>query len=208
MTGMLSGVRVISLNHFLMGPLAAQVLADLGADVVMVEPPEGGFQRRWSGANSFLDGVSLLFLCANRNKRSLAVDLKTEAGRDVVRRLAAGADVVMENYRPGVMDRLGLGYDDLKPINPRLIYASASGWGGSGPLAQEAGQDLLMQATSGLMSVTGFAGTGPTPASTTTGRWPWRWASPRRWCASGRPARARAWNRTSCRRPCICRQSR
>lgn len=164
MTGMLAGVRVISLNHFLMGPLAAQVLADLGADVVMVEPPQGGFQRHWSGANRFKDGVSLLFMTANRNKRSLAVDLKQERGCEIVRRLAAGADVVMENFRPGVLDRLGLGHERLMADNPRLVYASASGWGGSGPFAERPGQDLLMQATSGLMAVTGFASGGPTPA--------------------------------------------
>jgi crotonobetainyl-CoA:carnitine CoA-transferase CaiB-like acyl-CoA transferase len=160
---LLEGVRVVSFNHFLLGPMGAQFLADLGADVVMVEPPQGAFQRHWSAGNRYVDGDSLTFLCANRNKRSVALDLKQPDGVEVARRLVAGADVVMENFRPGVMDRLGLGYEAVRELNPRVVYASASGWGSSGPYAERPGQDLLLQAFSGLMQITGDDASPPCP---------------------------------------------
>ena len=106
---MLDGMRVVSFCHYLQGPAAAQYLADMGADVIKVEPPRGAYERDWSGAKTFVDGISAFYLCANRNKRSLAVDLKHPDARPVIERLLQGADVVMENFRPGVMDRLGLG---------------------------------------------------------------------------------------------------
>ena len=126
---MLSGVKIISFNHFLMGPVGIQLLADLGADVIAVEPLGGAFQRKWGGANKSVAGQTMLFIAGNRNKRSLALDLRSAAGIEVARKLIAGADVVAENFRPGVMDRLGLGYDALKGDNPGLVYAAASGFG-------------------------------------------------------------------------------
>ena len=153
---LLSGVRVLSFNHFLMGPAGIQHLADLGADVIAVEPIEGAFQRKWGGANNKqVDGQSVLQLAANRNKRSLALDLKSPAGIEIARKLVATADVLSENYRPSVMKKLGLDYESVRQINPGLIYASASGYGASGPYVDRPGQDLLIQALSGLMAVTG-----------------------------------------------------
>ncbi|MFQ5773546.1 MAG: CaiB/BaiF CoA transferase family protein [Kiloniellaceae bacterium] len=152
---LLAGVTIISFNHFLMGPVGIQLLADLGADVIAVEPIGGAFQRKWGGANKSVGGQTTLFLAGNRNKRSLALNLKSPAGVAIARELAAGADVVAENFRPGVMDKLGLGYEALRADNPRLIYAAASGFGADGPYAERPGQDLLIQAMSGLMAVTG-----------------------------------------------------
>jgi crotonobetainyl-CoA:carnitine CoA-transferase CaiB-like acyl-CoA transferase len=152
---MLKGLRVVSLCHYLQGPAAVQYLADMGADVIKVEPLSGAHERHWSGANTYVGGVSGFLLCTNRNNRSLALDLKTESGKRIFLRLVETADVVVENFRTGVLDRLGLGYDKLKEHKPDLILASASGFGASGPMANQPGQDLLIQARSGLMSVTG-----------------------------------------------------
>jgi crotonobetainyl-CoA:carnitine CoA-transferase CaiB-like acyl-CoA transferase len=148
-------MRVVSFCHYLQGPAAAQYLADMGADVIKVEPPSGAYERHWSGANAFVDGISAFYLAANRNKRSLAVDLKHPDGKALILRLLESADVVMENFRPGVMDRLGLGYDQVRARNPAVIYASATGYGPSGPMADRPGQDLLIQALSGLIAATG-----------------------------------------------------
>lgn len=158
---MLDGMRVVSFCHFLQGPAGVQHLADLGADVVKIEPPSGPYERHWRGGNPHPGGVSAFFLCANRNKRSLAVDLKHPDGKAVVMDLIARADVVVENFRAGVMDRLGFGFDAVRAVRPEIIYASASGWGSSGPMRDRPGQDLLVQARSGLMSVTGTGR--PTP---------------------------------------------
>jgi crotonobetainyl-CoA:carnitine CoA-transferase CaiB-like acyl-CoA transferase len=163
MLDLLSGIRVVSFNHFLLGPMGIQALGDVGADVIAVESPEGAWQRHWAGGDIWHDGQSVLFLCANRNKRSVAVDLKTEKGRDIALRLVDSADVVAENFRPGVMDKLGLGYETLKQRKPGLIYASASGYGPDGPYAEKPGQDLLAQALFGMMAITGQARTGPRP---------------------------------------------
>jgi crotonobetainyl-CoA:carnitine CoA-transferase CaiB-like acyl-CoA transferase len=163
MLDLLQGVRVVSFNHFLLGPMAIQILGDLGADVIAVEPPEGAFQRHWSGGNVWHDGQGMLQLCANRNKRSIAVDLKEPRGKEIVLKLIDRADVVAENFRPGVMDKLGFGYDALRARKEALIYASASGYGGSGPYAQQPGQDLLAQALFGLMAITGEPASGPRP---------------------------------------------
>ncbi|WP_287387974.1 CaiB/BaiF CoA-transferase family protein [Mesorhizobium sp.] len=160
---LLNGIRVVSFCHFLQGPAGAQYLADMGADVIKVEPVNGAHERHWSGADVFVEGISGFYLCANRNKRSIGLDLKSDAGREVARRLIAGADVVMENFRPGVFDRLGFSEADLRKINPEVIFASASGFGSTGPMAQQPGQDLLAQARSGLLSVTGTPERGPTP---------------------------------------------
>jgi crotonobetainyl-CoA:carnitine CoA-transferase CaiB-like acyl-CoA transferase len=160
---MLSGMRVVSFCHYLQGPAATQYLADMGADVVKIEPPAGAFERHWAGANTFVDGVSAFFLCANRNKRSLAIDLKHPDAREVVYRLIERADVVVENFRPGVMDRLGFGYRDCVARKVDIIYASATGFGRSGPEVAKPGQDLLIQARSGVIGATGGGDNGPTP---------------------------------------------
>lgn len=159
----LEGIRIVSFNHFLMGPAGMQILGDLGADVIAVEPVEGAFQRQWGGADRKVDGESLLFLCANRNKRSMALNLKSEHGVEIARKLVMGADVVAENFRPGVMERLGLGYEAVKKENPGVIYASASGYGPGGPYVDRPGQDMLIQAISGLATVTGDDDDGARP---------------------------------------------
>jgi crotonobetainyl-CoA:carnitine CoA-transferase CaiB-like acyl-CoA transferase len=156
-------MRVVSFCHYLQGPAATQYLADMGADVVKIEPPAGAFERHWAGANTFVDDVSAFFLCANRNKRSLAIDLKHPDAREVIYRLIERADVVVENFRPGVMDRLGLGYRDCLERKPDIIYASATGFGSSGPEVAKPGQDILIQARSGLIGATGGGDDGPTP---------------------------------------------
>jgi crotonobetainyl-CoA:carnitine CoA-transferase CaiB-like acyl-CoA transferase len=164
MLDLLSGIRVVSFNHFLLGPMGIQALGDLGADVIAVEGSDGAWQRHWAGGNVFHDGQSALHLCANRNKRSVAIDLKSKQGRELALRLVDTADVVSENFRPGVMEKLGLGYDTLKARKPGLIYASASGYGPDGPYVEKPGQDLLAQALFGMMAITGQASTGPRPA--------------------------------------------
>ena len=143
---LLNGIRVVSFCHFLQGPAGAQYLADMGADVIKVEPVDGAHERRWSGADVFVEGVSGFYLCANRNKRSIGIDLKSAEGKDVARRLIATADVVMENFRPGVFAKLGFGDEELRALNPNIIIASASGFGSTGPMAAKPGQDILMQA--------------------------------------------------------------
>ena len=162
MTGPMNiSMRVVSFCHYLQGPACSQYLADLGADVIKVEPLQGAFERHWSGGKSFVNGVSAFSLAVNRNKRSIALDLKSPEGLAIARDLVAGADVVVENYRPGVLDRLGLGYNEVSELNPSIIYASASGLGSSGPAASRPGQDLQMQARSGLVAATGGGEDGP-----------------------------------------------
>jgi crotonobetainyl-CoA:carnitine CoA-transferase CaiB-like acyl-CoA transferase len=163
----LEGVRVLSFTQFLLGPSGVQFLADLGADVIKIEPPGGRlWERHWSGSNLFLNDVSVFFLLAHRNQRSLTLDLKKPAALAVARRLAERADVLVQNFRPGVMTRFGLDYETLQALNPRLIYVSASGYGDSSPYRDRPGQDLLMQALSGLASISGRAGQPPTPVGT------------------------------------------
>jgi crotonobetainyl-CoA:carnitine CoA-transferase CaiB-like acyl-CoA transferase len=161
---LLDGVKIVSFCHFLQGPAGAQYLADMGADLIKVEPLLGAHERHWSGADVFVEDISGFYLCANRNARSIALDLKSEAGQDVASKLIAKADVVMENFRPGVFARLGFTDDVLRKLNPRLIFASASGYGSTGPMAGRPGQDILMQAASGLISATGTPETGLHPA--------------------------------------------
>jgi crotonobetainyl-CoA:carnitine CoA-transferase CaiB-like acyl-CoA transferase len=162
MVDLLKGVRVLSFNHFLMGPVGVQFLADLGADVIAVEPPGGAFQRNWSGANNKrVDGQSMLLLVGNRNKRSLVLDLKKPEAIEIARKLIATADVLTENFRPGVLDKLGLGYEAARAIKPDIIYATASGFGADGPYVNRPGQDLLVQALSGLATITGTRKNGP-----------------------------------------------
>ena len=163
----LAGLRVVSFTQFLLGPSGVQFLADLGADVVKVEPPGGRlWERNWSGADLFKNGVSVFFLLAHRNQRSLTLDLKHPDGRAVARRLVERADVLVQNFRPGVMARHGLDWETAKSFNPRLIYVSASGYGETSPYRDRPGQDLLMQGISGLASISGRADQPPTAVGT------------------------------------------
>jgi len=153
-SGALSGVRVLDLTRILSGPFASMILADLGADVIKVEDTKGGDDTRHWGP-PFQGADAAYFHSVNRNKRSLAVDLKSEAGLGIVLQLADSADVVLENFRPGTAQRLGLGYAALSARNSRLVYGSVSGYGHTGPLSERAGYDAIAQAMSGAMSVTG-----------------------------------------------------
>jgi formyl-CoA transferase len=156
--GALDGIRVIDVTQVMAGPFCAMMLADLGADVVKIEPPDGDSTRRMAGA---VGTDSPSFNAVNRGKRGVVINLKAPDGRAVVTRLARAADILLENYRPGVMDAMGLDYATLAAINPRLIYGSISGYGQSGPLKHKGGFDLVAQGASGIMSVTGEAGGAP-----------------------------------------------
>ena len=166
----LDGYRILDFTERLQGPLATQTLGDLGADIIKVErlevtTPEGNVTERYrrteDGGGYDLDLYTAAFLSLNRNKRSIALDIKSETGLAVARRLVRVCDVVYENFRPGVMDRLGLGYDDCVAINPSVVYASASGYGPDGPYADRRGQDILAQAISGLATMNAPAGGRP-----------------------------------------------
>jgi crotonobetainyl-CoA:carnitine CoA-transferase CaiB-like acyl-CoA transferase len=158
--GPLAGIRVLDLTRVLAGPYCTMFLGDLGAEVVKVEQPGVGDDTRGWGP-PFAGGESAYFLCTNRNKKSLTTDFKSADGIALVRQLAERADVLIENFRPGAMDRMGLGEKELHEKNPRLVYASLSGFGADGPMADIPGYDLIVQAWGGLMSVTGTAESGP-----------------------------------------------
>jgi len=154
--GPLSGVRVIELAHIMAGPCCGLMLADMGADVIKLEKaPAGDDSRRFLPPD--IGDESAAFLMMNRNKRGIVVDLKTAGGKQVARRLLADTDVVIENYRKGTMELLGLGYETLRQANPGLIYCEISGFGRTGPYAERGGFDLIAQGMSGLMSITGEA---------------------------------------------------
>jgi crotonobetainyl-CoA:carnitine CoA-transferase CaiB-like acyl-CoA transferase len=157
----LDGLRVLDVTQVMAGPYCAMVLADLGADVIKVEPPAGDSTRVMPGATG-RDSPS--FNAVNRGKRGIVLNLKTPAGRDVLLRLARATDILIENYRPGVMATLGAGYEALAAINPRIIYASISGYGQTGPHRNKGGFDLVAQGVSGIMSVTGEPGGAPAKA--------------------------------------------
>lgn len=159
--GPLQGIRVLDLTRVLAGPYCTMFLGDLGAEVVKIEQPGVGDDTR-SWGPPFVGGESAYFLCINRNKRSLSLDLKSDRGTELLRRLAESADVLVENFRPGTMDRFGLGEKDLRKANPRLIYASLSGFGADGPMRDWPGYDLIVQAWGGLMSITGAPDGEPT----------------------------------------------
>jgi crotonobetainyl-CoA:carnitine CoA-transferase CaiB-like acyl-CoA transferase len=158
--GPLRGVRVLDFTRVLAGPSASLALADLGAEVLKIEPPGTGDETR--SFPPFRNGVSHYFLSVNRGKKSMVLDLKNEAGAALAKDLAAKCDVLIENYRPGVMDRLGLGYATLSATNPRLIYCAISGFGLDGPLRDRPSFDIVLQALSGVLSVNGEAGGAPT----------------------------------------------
>ena len=153
--GPLDGLKVLDFTALLQGPLATQMLADLGADVIKLEREDGEWMRNWGIFGARTHGETDAFLAFNRNKRSVTANLRDEEARDRVLALAEQADVVVENFRPGVMDRLGLGYEALKKRNPGIIYAASSGYGTSGPYVKRPGQDFLTQALTGAMWLTG-----------------------------------------------------
>ncbi|MET3899712.1 crotonobetainyl-CoA:carnitine CoA-transferase CaiB-like acyl-CoA transferase [Devosia sp. UYZn731] len=162
--GILSGYRVLDCSIAMAGPFAAQRLGDLGADVVKVEPVTGEWQRHTAAGGARGNKVNVSFLSLNRNKRSLAVDLKHPDGKAILLELVKTADVFLQNYRPGVAKRLGVDYETLSQINPRLIYVSISGYGEDGPYLNRPGQDLVLQGMSGAMLSAGRAGEPPNPA--------------------------------------------
>lgn len=153
-TGLLDGVKVLDLTRVASGPFATQLLADLGATVIKVERPDGGDDSRHMDASG-VPGISGYYLGLNRGKRSYTLDFKTEHGARKIRALTRWADVVIENFRPGVAERLGLGYDDLRVINPGIVYCSISAFGTDGPLKDNLGYDIVAQAMSGIMAITG-----------------------------------------------------
>lgn len=156
----LQGVRVLDVSQVMAGPYCSLLLGDMGADVIKIEKPNGGDDSRRM-APPFLNGESAAFLAMNRNKRGLALDLKQAAGVEIFKQLAARADVIVENFRPGTMESLGLGYTALSENHPELIYCSVSGFGQTGPYRERGGFDLVAQGMSGLMSVTGHSGQDP-----------------------------------------------
>ena len=156
----LSGVVVLDLTQIMAGPVCTMMLADMGADVIKVEKPAGGDDNRRMGP-PFLGSNSAGFMAANRNKRSLVLDLRSEVGQSVFKRLVDRADVVVENFRPGVMERLGLAYPELARVKPSLVYCTISGFGSTGPYKDQGGFDLIAQGMSGLMSITGHPGGPP-----------------------------------------------
>ena len=163
MSGPLRGVRVLDLTNVLAGPFACHQLAHLGAEVIKVEAVGKGDLARNLGADPDLSakGMGISFLAQNAGKSSLTLNLKDPRGKDILKKLVQGADVLVENYRPGVMDRLGLGYDILKAVNPNLIYCAISGFGQDGPWAERPAYDQIIQGVSGVMSITGDAETAP-----------------------------------------------
>src|SRR5882672_9792699 len=154
----LEGIRVIELANFIAGPLCGTLLADMGADVVKIEPPGGDMSR---ATPPIRNGESVSFTALNRNKRSLVLDLKSPQAQDIMRKLAAKSDVFVEAYRPGALDKLGLGAADVKAVNPKIVYTSVSGFGQSGPYRRRAGVNLIIEAFSGALSVTGEPGKMP-----------------------------------------------
>jgi crotonobetainyl-CoA:carnitine CoA-transferase CaiB-like acyl-CoA transferase len=177
--GLLDGVTVIDLSMFVAGPFATMTLADLGARVIKVEPLAGDPVRR-SGIGPQLRGEAAQFQSYNRNKFSIAVDLKADRGRAVILDLARHADAVFDNFRPGVLDRLGLGYEALRAVNPGIVSASLSAFGADGPWSTRPGYDIIVQALSGAMSLIWA-----TRAAACTRRW--RWSRP--WCSGPGPGR-------------------
>ncbi|GBQ86328.1 putative acyl-CoA transferase [Gluconacetobacter johannae DSM 13595] len=160
----LAGIRVLDITQVMAGPVCTMLLGDLGADIIKIEPPGTGDQTRGAMGFRMKGDDSMGFLNMNRNKRSIALNLKNPAGRKIFLDLVKTADIVVENYRPGVVRKLGIDYETLSRINPRLVYASISGFGQTGPWAARPGFDLMAQAMSGVMSVTGHPGGPPVKA--------------------------------------------
>lgn len=157
MSQLLEGVRILDFTQYKAGPMGTQILGDMGADIIKVERSKGGdLERSFATFGKFTQkGDSPFFLAMNRNKRSLGLDLKTPEAKEIIYKLAEEADVVVQNFRPGVLARLGYGYEDFKKINPGVIYCSNSGYGLTGPYVTRPGQDLLAQSMSGLVMMNG-----------------------------------------------------
>lgn len=162
--GLLSGVKVLDLTRVLAGPYCGMMLADMGAEVIKIEIPKKGDDSRRNAP--IVNGESAYFMNLNRNKKGITLNLKSEKGRDILKKLVEQSDIVLENYRPGVMERLGLGYEDLRKINPAIVYGAVSGFGHYGPYSKRAGYDIIGQAMSGLMSTTGWPDSQPTRTGT------------------------------------------
>ena len=156
----LEGMKVLDLTQIMAGPYCTMMLADMGADVVKVEKPNGGDDTRRMGP-PFIEGESAAFLGINRNKRSIVIDLRSDAGRELAQRMARESDILVQNFRPGAIERMGLGYEQVREINPAIVYCTISGFGATGPYARRGGFDLVTQGMSGLMSVTGHSGGPP-----------------------------------------------
>jgi formyl-CoA transferase len=155
---LLKGLRILDLTHTLAGPFATMILADLGAEVIKVESPSGDETRSWA---PHVNGESAYFMSINRGKKSIVIDLKNPTGREIVHKLIKWADVVLENYRPGVAERLGVDYETARELNPQVIYCSIKGFGGNSPYKMKPAYDIIIQAMSGLMSTTGEEGRPP-----------------------------------------------
>jgi crotonobetainyl-CoA:carnitine CoA-transferase CaiB-like acyl-CoA transferase len=163
LSGPLEGLRVADFSQLVQGPNATQMLADMGAEILKIEPLHGDWQRNWSLGDAWIHGESVSFLAFNRGKRSVALNLKEPRGREAALRIIRSCDVLLENFRPGVMDRLGLGYEALSAVHPGLIYCASCGWGQDGPYVTRPGQDLLAQAVSGVLNLNGKADDPPSP---------------------------------------------
>lgn len=163
MGGVLEGLRIADFSQLVQGPNATQMLADMGADVIKIEPLHGDWQRNWSLKDAYINGESVSFLTFNRGKRSIALNVKNPEGKEAALKIIKSSDVLLENFRPGVMDRLGLGYEFLASIHPKLIYCASCGWGQDGPYVTRPGQDLLAQAMAGVLYLNGKAGDPPSP---------------------------------------------
>ncbi len=165
--GALEGITVLDLTRVLAGPFASMMMADLGANVIKIEEAGKGADERQMGP--FKNGESAYYMNLNRNKKGVTLNLKAPKGKEIFKELVKKADVVLENYRPGTMDKLGLGYDVLKEVNPGIVYAAVSGFGQYGPYTKRPGYDIISQAMSGLMSTTGWPGGAPTRSGTAMG---------------------------------------
>jgi crotonobetainyl-CoA:carnitine CoA-transferase CaiB-like acyl-CoA transferase len=147
--GPLKGLVVADFSQLAQGPWATQMMGDMGAEVIKIEPPKGDWMRHYAYGNLYPQGESISFISFNRNKRSIALDLKSDEGKQIAKDIIVKADILLENFRPNVMDKLGLGYEEMKKLNPKLVYCSSSGYGSSGPYLKRPGQDLLAQSLSG-----------------------------------------------------------
>jgi crotonobetainyl-CoA:carnitine CoA-transferase CaiB-like acyl-CoA transferase len=162
MNGFLDGIKIVSLTHYLQGPSCVQFLADLGADVVKIERIGGAYERHWSGAKAFVnEDSSVFFLMAGRNQRSVELNIQSDEGQSVLWRLIEEADVLVENFRPGTLEKRGFSYEEVKQRNPRIVYCSLTGFGSDGPSREKPGQDLLLQSLSGLAMLSGRASDPP-----------------------------------------------
>ncbi|SHE34884.1 Crotonobetainyl-CoA:carnitine CoA-transferase CaiB [Arenibacter palladensis] len=159
--GPLKGLVVADFTQLAQGPWATQMLGDMGADIIKIEPEKGDWMRHYAYGNLYPNGESISFVSFNRNKRSIALNLKDPEGVKIAKSIIAKADILVENFRPGVMDRLGLGYEEIKKSNPKLVYCSSSGYGSSGPYLHRAGQDLLAQSIGGGSALNGKKGDMP-----------------------------------------------